>query len=114
MASAEESGGGGRAVGPVGTERDGERKREQGVAGGDRGESSRRCGGSGWMQENCARRVRKREGGYRAGGGVEEDEEEAASEQRRCQCARGRRVGPGVGVTSRRNRKRQAAPGPGS
>jgi len=41
---------------------------------------------------------------------VEEDEEEAASEQRRCQCARGRRVGPGVGVTSRRNRTANIRP----
>lgn len=35
------------------------------VAGGEGAtEESRRCGGSGWMQEDCARRVRKREGGY--------------------------------------------------
>ncbi|KYN32784.1 hypothetical protein ALC56_12849, partial [Trachymyrmex septentrionalis] len=73
MASAEESAevaeGPVWAMGPVGTERDGERKREQGVAGGVGEGESRRCGGSGWMQEDCARRVRKREGGYRAGGG---------------------------------------------
>lgn len=50
-------------AGPAGTERDGERKWEQS----GRGETveNRRCGGSGWMQEDCARRVRKREGGYR-------------------------------------------------
>ncbi|KYN00756.1 hypothetical protein ALC62_08439 [Cyphomyrmex costatus] len=115
-------GGGGRAVGPIGTERDGERKREPGVTGrgGDRGES-RRCGGSGWMPgEDCARRVRKREGGCRAGGGGGgRGGSGFGATSAMSVCTRTPSRPRRVGVTSRRNphRKRQAAPqaapGPG-
>lgn len=58
-----ESGAGGREGGR--TRWDGKRRRtEEGT--GWQGEAGvgRRCGGSGWMQEHCARRVRKREGGH--------------------------------------------------
>lgn len=65
------TGAGGRVKGPAGTERDGERKREQSGRGegGGRQEESRRCGGSGWMQEDCARRECERERAGIAGGG---------------------------------------------
>lgn len=93
---------------PVGTERDGgwsrERKRVK-MVGRKRGSGremrwGRLYGCRGLLRvENAKERKRERER-WREGwvSRMEEEVEATASEQRRCQCARGRRIGLGVGV----------------